>query len=251
MITAWNTLARVVAGSAAAGAERVRVRLIDADRESRSLLFRTPLQHSRSASWTSQRELHSPICTASTAYTHVGSVLVAARSCVIGISALVVDGIKGKGSGKREMRNLGSRERDFMFWHGGFVHAVHAAVAGREGTERVWNDAITVTQTRSRRDAHVRPNSNVRVVFRVLRLGHLYDEINSHGLALRRRSSSRSSYTIERFAGSIKAPASRSSSLMFTHAPSKRSSSCVVSISGHSSEEGYSQRSVVLGFCES
>ena len=82
-------------------------------------------------------------------------------------------------------------------------------------------------------------------------------EVYDRGLALRRRSSSRSSYTIERFAGNIKETASRSAGslsrrCMFTYATSQREI-CVggIRLSGHMSGEGYSQRSLVFGMCES
>ena len=262
LITAWNTLARGGVGSAAASAERVRVRQLDADRESR-FCPRTPHLNSRFASWTLPRELHSPICTASTAYAHVGSPLVAACSCFIGISALAMGGIKGTGSGVGGMGRVGSRERGFLFSRG--RSSSRSSYTIERFTGSIKETASRSAGSLSRRRMFTYATSQREICVGGIRLsGHMREEgypqrleVYDRGLALRRRSSSRSSYTIERFAGSIKETASRSAGslsrrCMFTYATSQREI-CVggIRLSGHMSGEGYSQRSLVFGMCES
>ena len=105
-----------------------------------------------------------------------------------------------------------------------------------------WKDAFAVAQTRCLESVLVRPSKT----FLYLRLGHV-SENHTHGLALRRGSASRNLCAVECIAGGI----TRSCSLMFSYATSKLCFTCVVNISKHGSEEGFSQRSFAWDMCQS
>ena len=231
--TARTTLTRVVAigfCSAAAGAERVRARRNDAERESRRPCM-PHLNLPRFASWALWRELHSPFCTASTACTHACSAPVAACSRVFNTSALVrMNWV--------EFWGMGSREGGYVCGRGGLVSA---AVMGEMREEVQWKDAFTVAhcgqhQVSASRSSSCTPHPKTPK----LRLEH------QQWGGLLAASASRSLYTIERIAGGIKFPLLARHDVLVRHIQTLQN--CVLDIS---SEEGFSQRSIVLGMMES
>ena len=172
-------------------------------------------------------------------------------------------GIKGTGSGVGGMGRVGSRERGFLFSRG--RSSSRSSYTIERFTGSIKETASRSAGSLSRRRMFTYATSQREICVGGIRLsGHMREEgypqrleVYDRGLALRRRSSSRSSYTIERFAGSIKETASRSAGslsrrCMFTYATSQREI-CVggIRLSGHMSGEGYSQRSLVFGMCES